>query len=619
MNRRATVLWLSAIALVGLVRGGWWVAVTEAYSPVDEVAHVDYVATMAEHGRAPEVGADLVRNELLELAKASATSPWRPSPVSADRHDPRWGAFAHSYEGVQPPAYYAMLAAPWKLFHGYGALAMLYILRVLTLLIALAVIPFTSLLARELLARRPEIGLAAPALLVTLGGFNANLASVTNDAMVMTVSTAALWLTARTWNRGYRSGSAVAVGATVGAAVLSKSTGLALVPMVALGALGPLWTRGAVARRYLAWGFQCGGAATAVVVPWLLWNRATYSAWSASDAVDKITGPLQPPIPRTLDGVVTHLKSAVQAFWGAQLSVTRIGHHAVFFTLAGAAVLLVAALVHLRRWRPTRDALAIAWMAAAVPVALLTMIGIIAGVFGGSSSVVGRHLYPALPALGIAIVAGLVTVLGRRVGLVALALLIAVGLTLERADTNRYVNGTYTRGVELGLTPVAGQSRGDAAVPGPLSVHLEADCKIGGIGIEFADDFSPVTIRFSETDARPAVPRITRVDAGGGVFAFYPTPAIARRLDVDVPDTAKVSAGLRSASNETLVPTALAYCDKPNPTSARFAALFDAQHPDWSLRFATAWPTMWAVFGWLGFAATVLANVLRRHRDKPAD
>src|SRR5205085_3904174 len=144
----------------------------------------------------------------------------------------------------------------------------------------------------------------------------------------------------------------------------------------------------------------------------------------------------------------------------------------VFWTLAGAVILGAAAVVHLRRRGPTRDALAITWMASAVPLALLAMIGIIAGVFGGSSSVVGRHLYPALPALAIAVVAALVTVAGKRVALVAFALLIAVGLTLERADTTRYVRGAYTRGIELGLTPVAGQNRGDAPVPGPLTIHL---------------------------------------------------------------------------------------------------------------------------------------------------
>jgi hypothetical protein len=615
MSRRAQVFALSAIVLVGLLRGGWWVAVTEVWSPIDEVAHADYVVAMAEHGHPPKVGRDRVDDSLLEVAKISATSPWRPSPLTSDNRLPQWGAFAQSYEGVQPPAYYALLAAPWKLLHGYGAITTLYILRVFTLLIALAALPLAWLLARELFPDRPEIALGAPALLVALGGFNANVASLTNDALVMTFATAALWLTARTWNRGYQAGNAALVGAAVGLAVLSKTTGLVLVPLVALGALGPLWTRGAVGRRYFAWGFQAGGVAAALVIPWLLWNRATYGAWSASDAVDKITGPLQPPIPRTLDGVVTHLKSAVQAFWGAQLAVIRIGHYAEFWTLAGAVILLAAAVVLVRRRKPTRDALAIAWMAGAVPLALLTMIGIIAVVFGGSSSVVGRHLYPALPALAIALVAGLVTVVGRRIAVVALALLIAVGFTLERADTDRYVRGTYTRGVELGLTPVVGQNRGDGPVRGPLSIHLEADCNIGGVAIEFRDEFSPVTVHVG-ADTLPAVPRITRVDPGGGVFGFYSIPAKARAVDVDVSATATVAAGVGNARSDRLVPTAFAYCDVPDRITKRFAALFHPQHPDWPMPLAVDWPTAWTIVGWIGFLVTTAttARSFRRQR-----
>jgi hypothetical protein len=595
MSRRSQVLVLGAIIVVGLLRGGWWVAVTEVMSPVDEAAHADYVVAMGEHGRPPTVGRDRVDNRLLEVAKESATSPWRPSPITADNRDDAWGAFNQSYEGVQPPLYYALLAAPWKLLHGYGPVATLYILRTLTLLLALCTVPLTWLLARELFPDRSEVALGATAMLVLVGGFNANVANVTNDALVMPLATAALWLTARTWNRGFKFSSAVAVGALVGAAVLAKTTGLVLVPLVALGALGPLWTRGVVARRYIAWGAQTGGVAAAVVAPWLLWNRATYRAWSASAAVDKITGPLQPPIPRTWHGVVMHLKSAVTAFWTPQLAVGRIGHAAVFWTVAGCAILAAAAVFHLRRWRPTRDALAVAWMATALPLGLLTMIGIIAGVFGGSSSVVGRHLYPTLPALLVATAGGACTLLPkRRLGLVVLALVVAGGLTLERADDNRYVLGTYTRGVINGLTPVAGNGRGDGAIAGPLTVHLEANCKIGGVSVEFAGTPDPPTAQ-------------TREDPGGGTFAFYGVPAHASTYDLAIPAGTRVAA---TSEGKTATPVAFAYCDKPHAARHQFNALFHPQHPDWPFAATKAWPTAWAIFGWLLLLAVVALEIV---------
>ncbi|MEY2425339.1 MAG: hypothetical protein QOI61_911, partial [Actinomycetota bacterium] len=495
-------------------------------------------------------------------------------------------------------------------------LTMLYLLRALGLLMAIATVPLLWLLGRELFPDRPEISLGAPAVLVALGGVNANLASVTNDGLVMALSVGALWVVARTWRLGFSVRSAVTVGALVGLAVLTKTTALALVPLVALGALGPLWTRGTVGRRYFAWGAQVGAVAVGVVAPWLLWNRATYHAWSAAEPVDKITGPLQPPIPRTLDGVVMHVKSAVQAFWGSQLAVLRNGHYAVFWTVAGAVILVAAAAVYARRRQPTRDALAIAWMASAVPLALLTMIGIIVGVFGGSSSVVGRHLYPALPALLLAIVAGLFTVAGRRIGAVVLVGLIAVGLTLERADTDRYVRSAYTRGVESGLTPVTGQGRGDSAVAGPLSIRLEADCPIEGVGVEFAGDVPvSVTVLAGGGPPQSVAPVSTRPDAGRGTFAFFSVSAGAEALNVDVPAGAQVSAGLPSRRARRLVPVASAYCRIAKPATGRFAALFHPQHPDWSLAATYAWPGIWMGLGWIGFAAAVAA-ALRRPRPE---
>ncbi|HVV35175.1 MAG TPA: hypothetical protein VHC63_01140 [Acidimicrobiales bacterium] len=590
MDRRTQALALTAVMAVGLLRGGWWVAVTEVMSPIDEAAHVDYVTAMGDHGAPPKVGRDRVDTRILELAKESPTSQWRPSPVTVDNHDPRWGAFAQSYEGVQPPLYYAVLAVPWKLLHGYGGVATLYILRVVTLLMALCAIPLTWLLAREVFPDRPEIALGACGALVFVGGFNANVANVTNDALVMPLVTAALWLTARTWNKGFQARSAIGVGALVGLSVLAKTTGLVAIPLVALGALGPLWTRGAVARRYVAWGAQAGGVAAVFVIPWLLWNRATYHAWSASAAVDKITGPLQPPVPRTLHGVVMHLKSAVTAFWSPQLGVTRIGHAAVFWTLGGGAILLAGAVFHLRR-RPTRDALGLAWMSVAIPLGLLLMIGIIAYVFGGSSSVVGRHLYPTLPALLVAIAAAACTVFRRpRVGLAIVALLVAVGVTLERADDSRYVLGTYTRGAIGPLTPVVGNTRGDGSVASPLRVHLEANCVIAGVGIEFASAPMPT-------------PTVTRVDAGGGTFAFYPVAAPARAVDVDVPAGFRLSA---TAHHRTATPVASAYCAQPHPAQRRFDALFHPDHPNWPLALVRDWPTGWAVVAWLLAAASAL-------------
>jgi len=74
------------------------------FAAVDERAHIAYVQELAEHGRIPWVGRDHVFWQ--ELAIEAGTFP-RPSGL-----DPaRLGLRGSSYEGWQPPLYYA-LAAP---------------------------------------------------------------------------------------------------------------------------------------------------------------------------------------------------------------------------------------------------------------------------------------------------------------------------------------------------------------------------------------------------------------------------------------------------------------------------------------------------------------------------
>ncbi len=90
--------------------------------------------------------------------------------------------------------------------------------------------------------------------------------------MVVLPAAAALALVALTWQRGYAARTAIGVGALVAGACLIDSTAIAVVPFVAVGALGPLWTRGTVARRYVGWISQAAIAAAVVVGPWMLWN-----------------------------------------------------------------------------------------------------------------------------------------------------------------------------------------------------------------------------------------------------------------------------------------------------------------------------------------------------------
>jgi hypothetical protein len=117
-----------------------------------------------------------------------------------------------------------------------------------------------------------------------------------------------------------------------------------------------------------------------------------------------------------------------------------------------------------------------------------------------------------------------------------------------------------------------------------------------------------VSVEFAGAPTPPS--SVTREDPGGGTFAFYGVPATASTYDLDIP------AGTRLAVNKSHAPVALAYCYKPHAAEQRFNALFHPQHPDWPFAATKAWPTLWAVFGWLAFAVTsaTTARSYRRRR-----
>lgn len=99
------------------------------------------------------------------------------------------------------------------------------------------------------------------------------MSETANATLVVLASSGAVALVALTWRRGYETRTALGVGALVASAVLIKTAAIAVVPLLTVGALGPLWTRGTVTRRYLAWLAQAVIVAAVLGVPWMLWSN----------------------------------------------------------------------------------------------------------------------------------------------------------------------------------------------------------------------------------------------------------------------------------------------------------------------------------------------------------
>lgn len=600
-----------ALVAIGLVRSLYWVAALEMTSPVDEVQHAAYVISVAEDGTPPVVGADTVPREYLEIVENSRTWPVRQVPVEYTTDDPAWGAVVASYEGVQPPLYYLTLAPVYLAAEtiGAGPLATLFVLRVATVLIALAAIPLLYLLARELFPDHPAVWLAAPTLLVVVQGFNGNLAQVTNDAMVVPLAVLALLPVARAIRRGPTWWQAVALGVLLGAAQLTKATTVGLVALAAVGAVIAVVVHRPRPRYLVGWPLLTGAVAAVVVSPWIAWNLATYDAVSAASQVEGITGPLQPTIPMTLAGLVTQTKGAASAFWELQLAFLDPWHPYPLTWYVAGALAVTATLVLVARTRRWRGASVVLWFAVSLPVSFATMLLVIYVATGGAGAGLGRHLYVAMGPTVLAIAAGIVLALPRPVSTVVIAVIAATALWAEVGPTRSYLE-VYTRGVEGAAVPVVDQTANDGWVDG-ATVVVEPPCPAVAVRL-IVDDGTPPETLAAGPDPEAQL-RLTTADShpvGWTSARYEPARPITARTEVLVPTGTRVGSvtGDRTPAlafaDRSGDPAVSILCEVEDPEAVRFEQVYDQLHPDVVGRdLLRTWPLVWAWLGTTGATA----------------
>lgn len=611
---------LLVIAVVGLARGMFWVSVTQVFNPIDEGAHYAYVESMARDGRPPVVGRDRLSPGALEIIKTVRTSEWRSAAVPPSPDDPRWGAVRESYEGVQGPLYYALMVVPYRLSRPLGLLESVYALRLATVLLSLLAVPIAYLLARELFPRLRGAWLGAPALLVLVQGFNGNLASVTNDALVVPLAGLVMLAVSRAARRGLTTRSALVTGALVGLGLATKSNMVALVPVVGLSVVAAAIVRRDRWTLVLRWAAVAAVGMIVAVLPWLVWNLVQYQAVSASAQVDLITGPAQPNFPLSPDGVRRHLLWSTIGYWDFQLVARPLGRYMWVLFIAAAGLLTGAVAVGLGR-RRFREAATSAWLGSSWFVTLLTMLVVIYGVFGGHSSVIGRHIYPSLVAVVVLMAAAASIVAGRWGGWVLLLLVANLALTFEQPLVHAYLDKVYTDGAVGDLVPAVEQSYGEGVVA-DVSVRVTAPCPAEAIAFAFAGP-APKSLPIVSGNGTFAARRSEHLAGAVQGWDLYRFPApTSGPLEVAlVGATINASATDReprsSLTNEPGDAVIRVYCPADDPARQRFSQLFSPDHPRWlSYGQVKAWPVVWAWGGRLSALAIPAAAVLARRRRR---
>ena len=382
--RALVTLQLAAIALLGAIT----VAKLQIFAEVDEAQHVAYVEEVAQHGRLPFLGHDLISPDLLAVSRGTYPRPAPLSPAQA-------GFGAISYEAFQPPLYY-VLAVPAYLVAG-DERAKVRVLRGFDVVLLLLAAGALWLLCRRAFPDDPLPPLCAGLGVLLLPGFVVRSVSVSNAALEVI---AALLFLAMAWRADERRdrASLLVAGAVLGLALLAKTTLVYLVPVYAIVVLRTLLSggRGRALTAVLA-----VAVPLLVLAPWTASNLDRYGSPTATSQARELQTPylyrsepdfgasdLADFAPRLLHGFLPQEWDQRDGL----LSIKAIGWLLAIGLVAAPLVLLVTKPALLR----SRAAILLG-----LPFALALATQVATLLLADWDIFLGRYLYPALAPLAL--------------------------------------------------------------------------------------------------------------------------------------------------------------------------------------------------------------------------
>jgi 4-amino-4-deoxy-L-arabinose transferase-like glycosyltransferase len=301
---RPLALLLVAVAVLG---ASWALLLPPGQAP-DEPAHIGYAQVLAEDFRLPDEkpGRTFSREQDLaslyanvnQTAQVLLTKPewstlaeddWRSAdarlPAGSRGDGGHSGAAGANPARANPPLYYLWESIPYLAASGGDFFDRLYAMRLWSVILLLVSTAATWLLIGELAGPRPVLQLAGAALvgLQPMAVFVSS--SVNPDASLIACFALAFWLGARVLRRGLTLRDGVALGGVTALAIVTKGTGYALVPGVALVLGLGLWRLRPWPRSALVAAGASGLALAIPVIAWLGLARALDRA-----AVNKVPG-----------------------------------------------------------------------------------------------------------------------------------------------------------------------------------------------------------------------------------------------------------------------------------------------------------------------------------------
>ncbi len=253
----------------------------------DEVAHYAYLRTVATEHRIPVLNKDRLPPELYRYCYYTLSwLPCHPADEGYRANPPQVAIFEDGniypvgmqYAANHPPLYYLLMSPVYWVIKGGSPAFQVYVLRAFTIPFGMLTVLLSFLLVREIFPRDRFLMITVPAFVAWQPQVSYESAMLNNDMLSIALCSLILYELVIGLRRGFSSKLCVMIGATLGLALLAKSTASTMTVIIAAAMIvGCGW------RNYRIWIVR--GALSAVIAgliasPWYAFLYHTYGNFS---------------------------------------------------------------------------------------------------------------------------------------------------------------------------------------------------------------------------------------------------------------------------------------------------------------------------------------------------
>lgn len=250
--------WVLLLWACFVLRGTFYACAIPLWEGFDEYVHYARIEFLATEGREPSLTTPVPQDVAETLTRVPARNGgmtydeyWKLTPEARHRGIPAWSAGI--YEAQQPPLFYWLSAALYRVTGDISLPSHVIVTRIFCVLLASFCIPFGFLIALRVLGK-PTLALGAAVLIASMPVLTFTATHAANDGLAIGLGTVLVWSVLER--------KSTALLFSLGAALLTKAYFLAFLPPIVL-----LWFY-RDARRLAA--IALSGAA--VIAGWWYWQ-----------------------------------------------------------------------------------------------------------------------------------------------------------------------------------------------------------------------------------------------------------------------------------------------------------------------------------------------------------